>query len=41
MLEYNHMDYDKALATTVTGLPLGAPVGATLNAVSVRFQVAY
>jgi len=41
MLDYNHIDYEKALATTVTGVPIGAPVGAKFDAVSLRLQVAY
>jgi phosphate-selective porin OprO/OprP len=41
MLDYNHIDYDKALGATVTGLPVGAPVGAKFDAVSLRFQIVY
>ncbi len=41
MLDYNHINFDKYLGSTVTGLPLGAPIGASFNAVSVRFQVVY
>ena len=41
MLDYDHVDFQKYLATTVTGAPLGAPIGARFDAVSLRVQVAY
>jgi phosphate-selective porin OprO/OprP len=41
MLDYNHIDYDKANGAAVTGAPLGAPVGARFNAVSLRSQVVF
>jgi len=41
MLDYSHVDYDKANGTAVTGAPLGAPIGASFNAISFRAQVAY
>jgi phosphate-selective porin OprO/OprP len=41
MLDYNHIDYDKANGTKVTGANLGVPVGASFDAVSLRAQVAY
>lgn len=41
LLDYNHVSYDKANAVTAKGTPLGAPVGANLDALSLRVQVAY
>ena len=41
MLDYEHVDYEKASGTMVSGVPLGAPVGAKLDAISLRAQVAY
>jgi phosphate-selective porin OprO/OprP len=41
LLDYNHVDYDKANGAVVRGLALGAPVGARFDALSLRFQVAY
>ena len=41
LLDYNHLDYDKANGTAVTGAVLGVPVGAKFDAVSFRAQVAY
>jgi phosphate-selective porin OprO/OprP len=41
LLDYNHVDFDKANGTAVTGAPLGAPVGASFDAVVLRAQVAY
>jgi phosphate-selective porin OprO/OprP len=41
MLDYNHLDYDKANGAAVKGAALGVPVGASFDAVSFRAQVAY
>jgi phosphate-selective porin OprO/OprP len=41
LLDYNHIDYDKANGTAVKGAPLGAAVGAKFDAISLRAQVAY
>ena len=41
MLDYNHVDYHKVNGTAVTGAPLGAPVGATLDMISLRSQVVF
>lgn len=41
LLDYNHIDYDKANAAVVKGLTIGAPVGARFDAVAVRAQIAY
>jgi phosphate-selective porin OprO/OprP len=41
MLDYNHIDFQKYLATTITDAPLGTPIGAKFDAVSLRVQVAY
>ena len=41
LLDYNHLDYDKANGTAVKGAALGAPIGAAFDAVSFRAQVAY
>ncbi len=40
-LEFNHVDFQKSNAAVVTGVPPGAPIGATINAVALRTQVAY
>ena len=40
-LDYNRIDYDKANGTAVTGAPLGVPVGAHFNALSLRSQVVF
>ncbi len=40
-LDYNRIDYDKANGAAVTGAPLGAPVGAHFNALSLRSQVVF
>ena len=41
MLDYNHINYDKANGTAVTGAVLGAPVGTRFDAVSLRTQVVF
>ncbi|HEX2817392.1 MAG TPA: porin [Phenylobacterium sp.] len=41
LLAYNHVDYEKANGVVVKGLALGAPVGAKLDAISLRVQVSY
>jgi phosphate-selective porin OprO/OprP len=41
ILDYNHVVYSKANGTAATGLPLGAPIGASFDAVALRAQVAY
>jgi phosphate-selective porin OprO/OprP len=41
LLDYNHVDYDKANGVAVKGVALGDPVGARLDAVSLRVQVSY
>ncbi len=41
LLDYNHVAYDKANGGVVKGLALGDPVGAKLDAVSLRVQVSY
>jgi len=41
LLDYNHIDYDKANGAAVKGAALGVPVGAESNAVSLRTQVAF
>lgn len=41
MLDYDHIVYSKASGTLVPGLPLGAPIGASFDAVALRAQVAY
>lgn len=41
MLDYNHEDYHKVSGAAVTGAPLGSPVGARLDAVSLRSQVVF
>jgi phosphate-selective porin OprO/OprP len=41
MLDYIHIDYDKAAGAQVPGAPLGVPVGASFDAVALRSQVAY
>jgi phosphate-selective porin OprO/OprP len=41
MLDYNHIDFDKANGTKVAGANLGVPVGASFDAVSLRAQFAY
>ncbi len=41
MLDYDHVDYRKANGAAIKGAPLGVPIGATLDAISLRAQVAY
>jgi phosphate-selective porin OprO/OprP len=41
ILDYEHIIYSKASGTAVTGAPLGSPVGASLDAIALRAQVAY
>jgi phosphate-selective porin OprO/OprP len=41
MLDFDHVDYDKANGSTSSGAALGTPVGAKLDAVALRVQVAY
>jgi phosphate-selective porin OprO/OprP len=41
LLDYNHIEFDKANATAVKTAPLGAPVGAQFDALSLRAQVAF
>ena len=41
LLDYNHLDYDKANGAAVKGAALGTPIGASFDAVSFRAQVAY
>jgi phosphate-selective porin OprO and OprP len=41
LLDYNHVDYEKANGSAVAGAPLGVPVGAKFDSVSLRVQVAY
>jgi phosphate-selective porin OprO/OprP len=41
LLDYNHVVYSKANGVAVTGAPLGVPVGARFDAVSLRAQIAY
>jgi len=41
MLDFSHVDYDKANGAAVAGAPLGVPVGAKFDAVSLRSQVVF
>ena len=41
LLDYNHIDFDKANGAKVTGAALGLPVGTTFDAISFRAQVAF
>jgi len=41
LLDYNHVDYDKANGAKAAGAALGVPVGAKFDAVSFRAQVAF
>ena len=41
LLDYNHVDYSKANGTAVKGAALGVPIGASLDALSLRAQVAF
>ncbi|MGH6957274.1 MAG: OprO/OprP family phosphate-selective porin [Caulobacteraceae bacterium] len=41
LVDYNHVDVAKANGAAVKGAPLGAPVGASFDALSLRAQVAF
>ena len=41
MLDFNHVDFQKYNTANSPNLPLGAPIGATIDAVALRAQVAY
>jgi phosphate-selective porin OprO and OprP len=41
MLDFNHVDFQKWNADTLKNVPLGAPIGATINAISLRAMVVY
>ena len=41
MLDYNHVDFDKANGAAVAGAALGVPVGAHMNAISLRSQIVF
>ena len=41
LLDYDHVEYSKANGTAVKGAALGVPVGADLDALSLRAQVAF
>ncbi len=41
MLDYNHTDYDRANPTAVAGAVLGVPVGASIDSIALRTQVAW
>ena len=41
MLDYDHVDYDKANGVAAKGLLLGVPIGAKIDAIALRVQVAY
>lgn len=41
MFDLSHVDFDKANGVVIKGVPLGAPVGAKFDALSMRVQVAY
>jgi phosphate-selective porin OprO/OprP len=41
LLDYSHVDYDKANGVAAKGLLLGVPVGAKIDAIALRVQVAY
>ena len=41
MLDYNHVVFDKANGTAVTGAALGAPIGDTFDALSLRAQIVF
>ena len=41
MLDFGHVQYEKANGVAAPGAPLGAPVGATINSVSLRAQIVY
>lgn len=39
MLNYVHVDFDKAATSAATGIPLGSPIGTQINAIALRSQV--
>jgi phosphate-selective porin OprO/OprP len=41
MLQFNHVDFQKWNAANLQDVPLGAPIGATINAISLRTMVVY
>lgn len=41
MLDFNHVDFQKWNASHLQDVPLGAPIGATFNAISLRAMVVY
>jgi len=41
MLDYLHTDYDKANPTATSSVPQGAPIGASIDALALRTQVAW
>jgi phosphate-selective porin OprO and OprP len=41
MLDFNHVDFQKWNAQILQSVPLGAPIGATINAISLRAMVDY
>lgn len=41
LLDYEHVDYEKANGTAVRGAALGVPVGAKIDSIALRAQVAY
>jgi phosphate-selective porin OprO/OprP len=41
MLDFNHVDFQKWNASKTTDVPLGAPIGAIINAISLRTMVVY
>ena len=41
MLDYNHVVFDKANGTAVTGAALGVPVGDTFDSLSLRAQIVF
>ena len=41
MLDFNHIDFERFNAGNLVGVPLGAPIGAKFDAISLRAQVSY
>jgi phosphate-selective porin OprO/OprP len=41
MFDFGHVEFERANGAILPGVPLGAPVGATLNSISLRGQVVY
>lgn len=41
LLDFEHVDYEKANGTAVKGAALGVPVGAKIDSIALRAQVAY